>query len=228
MDRPRVLVIEDKPSVLELMTTILRDGYDVATASDGATALSVLATAPLDVVLTDIRMPGVSGFDVLRAARSRTPCAEVVMMTAYANVQDAVAAIKLGAYDYVAKPLEADEISLVVARAVEHRREAREEGATRELDEGPARGAALEDVSVCFRRAVEEARDRASRSYLVKLMRLFHGNVTHAAARAGMTRESLHRVLRKYGVRSELHRDEPDDGARPRDPESHAKALSSR
>lgn len=213
MDRPRVLVVEDRPSVLKLIATVLENACQVHTAPDGATAISLLGSAPFDAVLTDIRMEGVTGFDVLRAARQRAPEAEVVMMTAYANVTDAVAAIKLGAYDYVAKPLDADEIALVVARALEHRRErAERSGPALEVpdpgpgEEGPA-------VSAGFRQAVEEARDRASRGYLARLMELSRGNVTRAALRAGMTRESLHRVLRKYRVRPEGYREHAGNGA---------------
>jgi DNA-binding NtrC family response regulator len=209
MDRARVLVVEDNPGVLRLMATILEIAYQVTTAPDGATALGLIGSTPIDVVLTDIRMPGVSGFDVLRAVQSRAPATSVVMMTAYANVADAVAAIKLGAYDYVAKPLDADEISLVVARAVEHMWETGEPGRLAAPADGNRHhgGDECQELSVGFRRAIEDARDRASRDYLVKLLQAFHGNVTNAAKRAGMTRESLHRVLRKHGVRSEPYKD---------------------
>jgi DNA-binding NtrC family response regulator len=203
MEHPRVLVVEDKESVLRAIAAVLAAGYDVTTASDGATALSLLRAAPFDVVLADVRMPGITGFDVLRAARERAQPAAVVLMTAYANVPDAVAAMKLGAFDYVAKPLDADEIALVVARAVERART----GPCAEARE--ARAAPL-DVSLGFHRAVEEARERASREYLVNLMRLFRGNVTQASIRASMTRESLHRVLRRYAVPTDALRETPD------------------
>ncbi|HET8538722.1 MAG TPA: response regulator [Anaeromyxobacter sp.] len=194
MERPRVLVVEDRPSVLKLMATVLESVYDVLTASDGTTALSLIGATHIDVVLTDIRMPGMSGFEILRAVLERSPRTAVVMMTAFANVPDAVSAMKMGAFDYFAKPLDADEIALVVARAVEHVREPErgDGGAPR------ARRTDLPDLTVGYRRAVDEARDRASREYLTNLMRLFGGNVTRAAQRAGITRESLHRVLRKY------------------------------
>jgi DNA-binding NtrC family response regulator len=221
MDRPRVLIAEDRPSVLELIATILERGYDVTRAIDGATALSLIEAERFEAVLTDIRMPGASGFEVLRAVRRRAPATSVVMITAYANVTDAVAAIKLGAYDYLAKPLDSDEISLIVARAVAWTQET--QGAAHEAPTEPGAGAAAEDVpgvSAGYRCAVEAARDRASRRYLVELMRLFRGNVTQAAIRAGMTRESLHRVLKKYEVRSGQHRDEVEVADLPQaDPE---------
>jgi DNA-binding NtrC family response regulator len=210
MTRPRILVVEDKESVLRVIAAILEPSYDVTVAATGDAAVSLIRAQDVDVVLTDIRMAGATGFEVLRAVRSRSPRTAVVMMTAYANVSDAVAAIKLGAFDYVAKPLDADEISLVVARAVESLREAAV-GGEPVTDSPPAAGPASLDVSLGFHRAVEEARDRASREYLVRLMSLFHGNVTHAATRAAMTRESLHRVLRKYGVPTEPHREHAAD-----------------
>jgi DNA-binding NtrC family response regulator len=204
MERSRVLVVEDRPAILKLLSSILDDAYDVITASDGAVAVALLEANPVDVVLTDIRMPGVSGFEVLRTALDRAPLARVILMTAYANVPDAVAAMKLGAYDYVAKPLEADEILLVVARAVAEDRP-HEPAAIRPSAPDDAGVDDPDEVSLDFHRAVEEARAHASRDYLRSLMRAFRGNVTEAAKRAGMTRESLHRVMRKYGVRSGLH-----------------------
>jgi DNA-binding NtrC family response regulator len=105
----------------------------------------------------------------------------------------------------VAKPVDADAIALVVARAIERRRSrARDEEAS--LREDLIGDEASDPAALAFRSAVEAARHEASRRYLLKLMRTFHGNVTRAAAQAGMTRESLHRVLRKYGVRSDDHK----------------------
>src|ERR687884_162502 len=78
MTRPRVLVVEDRSSLLKLLATILENAYEVTTAGDGAAALSLIGAAPIDVVLTDIRMPGASGFDVLRAVRQRAPATAVV------------------------------------------------------------------------------------------------------------------------------------------------------
>jgi len=189
--RAQVLVVDDKESVLELMTSILRDAYDVATTPDPAQAIALMEQKSFDVLLTDIRMPGATGFDLLAAAKRSAADPTVVMMTGYASIPDAVEAIRRGAFDYVAKPVEAEEIALVVARAVEQRR-SRVSG-----DAGPAA------VPTLFRDAIEVARDRASRDYLVALMRQFNGNVTRAASHAGMTRENLHRLLRKYAVRSE-------------------------
>jgi two-component system response regulator AtoC len=118
----RVLVVDDKENILKLFGKILSDGYAVATASDGARALSLLATDEFDVVVTDIRMPGAGGFEVLAAVKARSPSTEVVMMTGHATVGDAVRAMKLGAYDYLEKPFDPDAAALTVARAAERRR----------------------------------------------------------------------------------------------------------
>jgi DNA-binding NtrC family response regulator len=120
--RPRVLVVDDKENLRNLLARILGDTCEVITAEDGERALALLAAREFDVVLTDLRMPGADGFEVLRAAAAREPAPEVVMMTAYATVPDAVRAMRLGAYDYLEKPFDPDDAALVVARAVERRR----------------------------------------------------------------------------------------------------------
>jgi DNA-binding NtrC family response regulator len=122
MERGRVLVVDDKENLLKLFEKILGDAYDLTTASDGGRALSLVASQEFDVVVTDLRMPGADGFEVLKAVKARAPDTEVVMMTAYATVQDAVQAMKDGAYDYLAKPFDPDAAALVVSRALERKR----------------------------------------------------------------------------------------------------------
>jgi DNA-binding NtrC family response regulator len=122
MASARVLVADDKENMLKLVARILGDAYEVTTAADGNRAISLIGAQEFDVILTDLRMPGADGFEVLRAAKARAPDTEVVMMTAYATVQDAVAAMKQGAYDYLTKPFDPDDALLVVARALERKR----------------------------------------------------------------------------------------------------------
>ncbi|MGB8930350.1 MAG: sigma-54 dependent transcriptional regulator [Anaeromyxobacteraceae bacterium] len=134
MDRARVLVVDDKENILKLFERILGETYEITTAPDGARAISIMAGRDFDVIVTDLRMPGADGFEVLRAAKARAPETEVVMMTAYATVHDAVLAMKQGAYDYLPKPFDPDEVSLVVARALERKRlRAQSEAALREV-----------------------------------------------------------------------------------------------
>ncbi len=129
MERARVLVVDDKENILKLFARILGDGYELTTAADGGRAIALVASQPFDVVVTDLRMPGADGFEVLRAVKARAPETEVVMMTAYATVADAVEAMRQGAYDYLQKPFDPDDASLVVARALE-RKQLREQAAT--------------------------------------------------------------------------------------------------
>jgi DNA-binding NtrC family response regulator len=122
MERARILVVDDKENILKLFARLLGDGYELTTAADGGRAISLVAAQPFDVVVTDLKMPGADGFEVLRAVKSRAPETEVIMMTAYATVADAVEAMKQGAYDYLQKPFDPDDASLVVARALERKR----------------------------------------------------------------------------------------------------------
>ncbi len=122
MARQRVLVVDDKENMRRLVARILQDAFAVEEAEDGARALALVATRPYDVVVTDIRMPGADGFELLAAVKAREPATEVVLMTGYATVQDAVRAMKQGAFDYLEKPFDPDAALAVVTRAAEHRR----------------------------------------------------------------------------------------------------------
>jgi two-component system response regulator AtoC len=120
--RAKVLVVDDKENIQKLLARILGETYEVTTASDGNRAIALLAAQHFDAIVTDLRMPGADGFEVLSAAKARSPETEVVMMTAYATVPDAVEAMKRGAFDYLAKPFDPDDAALVVARALERKR----------------------------------------------------------------------------------------------------------
>jgi two-component system response regulator AtoC len=123
MEPGRILVVDDKENIVKLFTRLLGESYRLTTAADGAEALALVAATGFDVVVTDLRMPGADGFEVLRAVKARAPETEVIMMTAYATVGDAVEAMKQGAYDYLQKPFDPDDAALLVARALEHRRQ---------------------------------------------------------------------------------------------------------
>jgi DNA-binding NtrC family response regulator len=116
----RVLVVDDQGSVRELLKAVLTaDGHEVEQASDGAEALRALGAGFHDLVVMDIRMPGMDGMAALERAREVSPRTGVVMMTAYASVETAVRAMKLGAFDYVTKPIDIDEVRAVVSRFIE-------------------------------------------------------------------------------------------------------------
>ena len=115
----RVLVVDDEEIVRESLTGWLRkDGYTVQWAHDGRAALEALAASEWSVVLLDLKMPGMDGLQVLEEARKVRPGASYILMTAYATVDTAVAAMKLGAYDYLVKPFDPEELSALVQRIV--------------------------------------------------------------------------------------------------------------
>lgn len=205
MQRPRILVVDDNEGLLDLVAEILAS-HDVTTASSGPrVALALLGPRPFEVVISDVCLPGADGHELLEVVKAVTPATEVVMMTAYGTVADAVAAMRKGAFDYLQKPFDPDDVTLVVARALESRRQKLSEAARRieATSEGAGAPGEASRVSMTYREAAEAGRDRASRTYLLALMREFQGRVTAAAERAGMERESLSRLLRRYGVHSE-------------------------
>jgi two-component system NtrC family response regulator len=107
----RILVIDDEPTQLELVGGFLRkQGFEVVAAASGRAAVARFKQEPFDLVLTDQRMPDLSGLDVLDAVRAASPETAVVIMTAYGTIETAVSAVKAGAADYLAKPLNLDEL----------------------------------------------------------------------------------------------------------------------
>jgi len=117
----RILIVDDKASIRQLLVKLLVGRHEVTEAVDGADALGLIARERFDVVVSDIRMPGADGLEVLRVAKSVDPLLEVVLMTAYASVQSAIDAIRAGAFDYLPKPFEPDEAVLKIERAAERR-----------------------------------------------------------------------------------------------------------
>ena len=115
--KPTVLVVDDKANMLALLTKILGKSARVLTARGVRTALQVLESEPVTVVLCDLRMNDGDGLEVLRAVRSRWPGVPFILMTAYATVPTAIQAIREGAYDYVTKPFDPDELRSLVLRA---------------------------------------------------------------------------------------------------------------
>ncbi len=119
----KVLVVDDQKNMRATTALVLRDaGYAVVEAEDGAAAIQRVAAEPFDVVLTDVRMGTVDGMEVLRATLEAAPATQVIVMTAYGTIESAVEAIRRGAYDYLAKPFQEDELLLRIAKAVERRR----------------------------------------------------------------------------------------------------------
>jgi two-component system, NtrC family, response regulator PilR len=118
--KPRILVVDDELSMREMLQIVLRrDGYEVVLAKDGTEAVALLQARPFDLLLSDIRMPDISGVDVLRAAKEINSDLVAFMMTAFASTNTAVEAMRLGAVDYFVKPFSMDELRLKVRQHLE-------------------------------------------------------------------------------------------------------------
>src|SRR6476660_3248658 len=117
----RILVVDDEVNARTALAELLRDeGYHVETASDAFKALGKLDAFTPDAIVTDLQMPGMSGIELLGKVRAREEAPAVVIMTAFGAVQSAVDAMRAGAADYVAKPINFDELLVVLARVLEH------------------------------------------------------------------------------------------------------------
>ena len=123
MAHERILVADDHDSLRRGIARALKDaGHDVDEASNGNAAIELLHKGQFDVVLSDLKMGGSDGLDVLRTAKALHPTASVILMTGFGSVQTAVEAMKIGAFDFVQKPFEIEEMELRIAKALEHRR----------------------------------------------------------------------------------------------------------
>src|SRR4030042_6260007 len=119
---PTILIVDDeKPICTALASLVKTEGFKALTAGDGATALEKVRSESPDVMLADIKMPGVDGMELMRRTREVDPDLPVVMITAYAEVQGAVEAIKAGAHDYLSKPFNNQEVLRVIHRALSER-----------------------------------------------------------------------------------------------------------
>ncbi len=121
-EKKQVLIVDDEPNLRKILAAQLaRDGYDVMTAEDGAEGLQMLKEHHIDLVVTDLKMPNVDGMTLLREALREDPDLPVVMITAHGTVDTAVEALKIGAFDYLTKPFDKDEVRQVVSKALRTR-----------------------------------------------------------------------------------------------------------
>lgn len=117
-----ILIIDDEQNIREgLGASFEMDGYNVKLASNGKDGLSLISKGDIDLVITDLRMPGISGEDVLRKVTSETPGIPVIVLTGHGSIDAAVDAMRNGAYDFLTKPLNLDQLGLIVKRALEGR-----------------------------------------------------------------------------------------------------------
>ena len=137
-----VLVVDDELNIRTALAKLLTQaGHTALAAEDGEQALAVLEETPADLVISDLKMVGVDGLDVLRAVKQRRPDTEVMLLTAYGTIDSAVEAMKVGAYDYLTKPVDPERLVHLVGKALEHKalrdevRQLRERAAVREAFE---------------------------------------------------------------------------------------------
>jgi len=130
---PDLLIVDDEAGIVEMLSIVFRnEGYRVTTARSCTEGLAQLEAGRPDLVLTDVKMPDGSGFEILKRSRELAPSVPVVMITAYTTTKTAIEALKAGAYDYISKPFDVEEMKHVVARALERKRLAEENVALKE------------------------------------------------------------------------------------------------
>jgi two-component system, NtrC family, response regulator AtoC len=130
--KPKLMVIDDLDSARAMMRRTLARGHEVYDFASVAEALPAVERAEFDAIVTDLRMPGIDGLEGLKRFKAKVPDVPVILVTAFATVETAIEAMKAGAFDYLKKPFEPEELELVVARAVEHARLKRDNARLRE------------------------------------------------------------------------------------------------
>ena len=119
MTPKKILIVDDESTISTSLGRILeREGYVVAQAENGKKAIDLLKKEPFHLILTDLKMPEVDGFEVLKQAKSISPDSIIIVLTAYVSVESAISAMKAGAYDYLSKPINIDEVRIVIRKAL--------------------------------------------------------------------------------------------------------------
>ena len=127
MRNESILLVDDSPDILTNFSEYLVEkGWEVDTTLEGAASISMMEKKQYDIVITDLKMPGIDGMDILKYVKENSPESICIILTGYGTIKNAVEAIKLGAFDYLTKPVKLDEILISIERALEHRNLKRE------------------------------------------------------------------------------------------------------
>jgi two-component system response regulator RegA len=176
VDRPTLLLVDDdRPFREALAVAFARRGYEVRTAADAEEALALCASWVPERAVIDLRMPGASGLELLRALKRVDPNTDVVVLTGYGSIPTAIEAVRAGATNYLTKPAEPEEI------------------------EAAFRGESTTSDESCPRET--PSLDRASWEHIQRVLADCHGNVSEAARRLGLHRRTLQRKLQKLPSR---------------------------
>jgi DNA-binding NtrC family response regulator len=199
-----ILVVDDEEIVrASLADWLAEDGYEVDTAPDGGTAVAKLVAQDFALLLVDLKMPGMDGLAVLSEARRLRPGTAVVLMTAYATVETAVQAMKQGAQDYLVKPFEPEDLSVMVERVLQpwgaadlsRQAEPAAEIAERPAGSRPAVPPAGDDPAAPLK-AVE-------RRHILASLRSHHWNISRTARALGIDRVTLYNKIKRYQIRED-------------------------
>ena len=119
----RILIVDDEQSMLDFLSLMLKkEGYKIITADNGYKAREIIKQEELDLIISDIKMSGIDGIELLKITKEIIPDATVILITAYASTKTAIQALKLGAYDYISKPFDIDELKIIIEKALEKKR----------------------------------------------------------------------------------------------------------
>lgn len=176
-----ILIVDDELSMREFLKILLeKEGYSISTASDAANALELSDSTRFDLIISDIRMPGLSGLSLLEQLRSRSITVPVILITAYASPGDAVQAMKNGAYDYITKPFNVDEIKDVIRSA---------------LDSSPP-PPSQENVEISFENIIGQSPEMQKIFDLIKRIAPTHANIL-IQGESGTGKELVARAIHK-------------------------------
>jgi len=186
----RILIVDDEPQILKLLSKLLSSlNCEVSTAGNGELALEMIGKEHFDLILLDLRLPGLSGIEVLKEARSKSPASTIVVITAYGSVDNAIQAMKLGADDFLQKPFDLEQLRMLVRRALE-RSEALKESA----DEKALKALGYELIGNS--RAIQEVKNMIERVARVRSTVLITGET-------GTGKEMVARLIHQFSDRAD-------------------------
>ena len=204
MNPETILVVDDAPAILSSLSGILMDeGYDAQIASGGAEALQMVTASPPALVLLDIWMPDLDGVEVLRQIRRLSPETMVIMMSGHGSIETAVKTIKIGAYDYLEKPVSLEKVVMLVKHAMAEQRLASENRTLkRRLGPGDEKGdeetrgsTGLATEMAASPLPLRAARERFERGHILAQLAACQWNIPKTAETLGIGRAHLYRKM---------------------------------